>query len=522
MNRAVIRAACCLLFLATHLVDAGPRALSDREWREDLDQLAVAIREIHFKPFHNLPEAEFEKAVGMLADEIPEKSDAEVIVAMAAIVARLQDGHTRLHLPRLYPELALEAELGHTGTPPPRVDSIRFAQSPLRFEWFDDGVFVVGAQPDYAHLIGERVVRVDATPIDDALEAVRRVSFFENDSRARLIAPDRLALPEVTHALGISARSDTIAITTDDGLGRARTTNLETITKPGQAFLSGLPAKLPLWLERQDEHRWYRVLEDQDAIYVQVNEFEEMPVSPYGDFVAETLAAARQAGVSRYIVDLRHNSGGIGAWVTPFVTGIGSSEFNEYGRLFVLVGRTTFSAAQHFMHRFEELTYAAFVGEPSGAKPSHFGDGKRVVLDNSGLTLRVSTIYWHSWLANDFRDAINPHIEAAMSSTDYFKGSDPVLSAAVDYRAPDTLAMQIDQQFRAGRNQNALLLYERYMADGRIGNHRAAVPELLAMADRLIEDGLTRPGYFVYLLVSRSYPGDTDVASKLKQVESLL
>ena len=68
------------------------------------------------------------------------------------------------------------------------------------------------------------------------------------------------------------------------------------------------------------------------------------PVTPYGDFVAETIAAAQEAGVSRFVIDLRHNSGGIGTWVTPFVTGLGKSEFNEYGRLFVLVGRNTFSA----------------------------------------------------------------------------------------------------------------------------------------------------------------------------------
>ncbi|MGI9232580.1 MAG: hypothetical protein ACR2RD_03025 [Woeseiaceae bacterium] len=524
MNATLSRAvsSLCLLIALTSNVAASDRALSDQQWSDDLHQLSSAVKEIHFKPFHNVSEAEFDAATKELEAQIPHMSDAEVIIGMTKIVAQLGDGHTRLHIPRLYPEFALEAELGHSGTAPPKVGSLRLRQSPVRSELFDDGLFVVGAHPDYTDLIGRQVLKFDTTPVGEAIEAVRSVSFFENSSRAMLMAPDRLALPEVTQILGISRASDSIAITTVDDNGQDQTTSLRTVNMPGQEYVSGLPATLPLWLKNRDKYRWYEILEDQDAIYVQVNQFEENPVSPYGDFVAETIESARKAGVSRYVIDLRHNSGGIGAWVTPFVTGIGSSEFNEYGRLYVLVGRTTFSAAQHFMHKFEELTYAAFVGESSGAKPSHYGDSERVVLENSGLTLRVSTIYWHSWLANDFRDEINPHISAPMTSTDYFRGSDPVLAAALQYGAPASLAMQIDEQFRAGKNQNALLLYQRYMTDGTIRDHRTDIPELMTMADKLVEDGLIRPGYFVYLLMDRSYPGDPAIESGLNRINALL
>ena len=185
------------------------------------------------------------------------------------------------------------------------------------------------------------------------------------------------------------------------------------------------------------------------------------------------------------------------------------------------MGRTTFSAAQHFLHKFEELTYAVFVGEPSGAKPSHFGDGRRIVLDNSGLTLRVSTIYWHSWLANDFRDAINPHIPVTMSSSDY-PCQDPVLRAALEYSPPATLAAQIEEQFRLGHNQNALIHFQRYLTDGTIRDHRAEIPALLEMADRLVDDGLGRQGYFIYFLANLAYPGDPQVESRLAELREMM
>ena len=510
-----------IVLLAVAPVDAEDRALSDEQWVADIEQLSAAIKDIHFKPFHNVTEAEFDTAIRALTESVPTRSDEEIIVAMVEIVARLQDGHTRVHIPRLYPEFALEAELGHGGTPPPKIDSLKFAQLPVQFGLFDDGLFVIDARPGHAGLIGRRVTAFDDTPVDEAIAAVRSVSFTENDSRAKLMAPDRLALPGVLAALGISHVNDRLSLTTVDDEGEIVISTLRALTAPGLVFQSGPPETLPSWQVHRDWFRWYEIRPEDDAIYVQVNQFEEEPVRPYGEFVAETIRAARNAGVSRYIIDLRHNSGGIGAWVTPFVTGLGSSEFNEYGRLFVLMGRTTFSAAQHFLHKFEELTYAAFVGEPSGAKPSHYGDSRRVMLDNSGITLRVSTIYWHSWLANDFRDSIQPHIRASLMAADYFSGRDPVLAAAINYEAPAGLAGQIEEQFRQGAKQNALLLFVRFMSDGTLADHEHVVPELRSMADRLAEDGYVRPGFFVYFLLNRTFPGDPATEAGLERLQAL-
>lgn len=490
-------------------------------WREDLNQLSTTVKEIHFKPFHNITEQEFDESVARLEQNIAALNDAEIIVEMAKIIATLNDGHSRLHIPRLYPEFALEAELGHSGTTPPNFEELKFHQSPLQFQLFDDGVFVIAATSTYQNLIGHRVVALDSTPIDEALDLVKSVCFFENESRAKLMAPDRLALPQVTTALGITDAIGNIEITTEDSLGSLHETRLLSLSHSGESFVDKKTVT-PLWMANRNEYRWYEVLEDQDAIYVQVNEFEEAPVYPYSDFVAETLAAARAAGVSRYIVDLRHNSGGIGAWVTPFVTGIAPSEFNDYGRLYVLMGRTTFSAAQTFLHRFEELTQAYFVGEPSGAKPSHFGDSQRVVLENSGLTLRMSTIYWQSWLGNDFRDTINPHLSVAYNAEHYFSGEDPVLEAALTYVPNSSLADEIEKQFVEGKNQNALLLYQRYIIDGSIEDHRQIIPELLVMAERLIQNEMVRQGYFIYFLINQSYPGDADLEADLERVEAML
>lgn len=504
--------------------EVGGRVMTDAQWRQDLDQLASAIRDIHFKPFHNTSAAAFDDAVASLQATIPERSDAEIIVGMAQIVATLRDGHTRLHLPRLYPELALEAELGHSGTPPPAFDGLRFTQLPVRFGLFEDGLFVTAATADHETLIGREVERIGKLPVGEALQSVKSTSFFENESRARLLAPDRLALPDVLAALGIVAGSDAVplAVAGNAGSDDSQLIDVRPLTTPGAIFLDGGPVPAPLWQRHRELTHWYEILPERDAIFVQVNQFAESPARPYSDFVGETLAEARRAGVTRYIVDLRHNSGGIGEWVIPFATGLSRSEFNRYGRLYVLMGRTTFSAAQHFLHEFEKNTFAIFVGEPGGAKPSHFGDGRRIVLDNSGLTLRVSTIYWHSWLANDFRDAINPHLDAPLASDDHFAGRDPALEAASRYTPPDSLALQIDEQLRKGKVQNGLLLLQRFMTDGTVAKHDRILPSLGNIAAGLVEDGYVKPGYFVFFVANNYFPGHADIETGLANAERLM
>jgi hypothetical protein len=48
-------------------------------------------------------------------------------------------------------------------------------------------------------------------------------------------------------------------------------------------------------------------------------------------------------------------------------------------------------------------------------------------LPNSGVTIRVSTLYWQYGGPRDERLALNPHIPITLSSRDYGEGRDPVM-----------------------------------------------------------------------------------------------
>jgi len=107
---------------------------------------------------------------------------------------------------------------------------------------------------------------------------------------------------------------------------------------------------------------------------------------------------------------------------------------NRRGHLFVLTGRNTFSAAQNFVNEMEKHTNVLFAGEPTGARPNHYGDPVPVKLPNSGIEIRVSTLFWQDAHPADDRKATAPQLSVEPTAADYIAGRDPALDAVRGFR----------------------------------------------------------------------------------------
>ncbi|MDX1645009.1 MAG: tetratricopeptide repeat protein, partial [Thermoanaerobaculia bacterium] len=148
-------------------------------------------------------------------------------------------------------------------------------------------------------------------------------------------------------------------------------------------------------------------------------------------------------------------------------------------------------------------TEACFVGEPSGSPPTHFGDSKKIRLEASDLTLRVSTRYWPNG-ANDFRSATAAHVDVVPAAADYFAGRDPVLEAALTYEPPATTAAQVEDLLRRGKTQAAVFRFVRDLLDPRV-EHRS-VEQMVEAGNRLLDDEHLAEGRIVFLLTAEYYP----------------
>jgi len=499
-----------LLTFATLLVSGGDRLLDDNAWRADISETAATIREYHPRPFRTVSAEDFALSLDALLRDVPDLSDKEIIVRLAALVALIDDGHTRLSIPRQHPEIGLE--FGHTPTVAPDLEELEFGQLPVAFEKFEDGVFIVAASAEYAKLIGHRVTAINGMPIDDALATVQTITFTENSQLEALMGVDRLTLPEALVALGIGDSAESVTL----GLGNGGKPTLEPLPRGHFDWVTSFDnGSLPLRLENPDEKFWAQHIADGNFVYMQMDEITDGDI-PLAEFVVKTLAMAEDKD-ARLVIDIRNNFGGSGGLNKTLVMSlIQSEELNRYDRAFVLTGRRTFSAAQMLVNELEQYTRVSLVGEPTGSRPDHFGDPKKVRLKHSGLTLRVSRLHWSSYGAFDDRDASNPDFPVAWTSDDYFSANDPALDLAIS--AKDISLESLLRNALARKDQHQV---GRYTLDSKRspGTYQTNFSDLLlTLGNEALASGDTGIASFAYQVGLYFYPQHAGLSVALEEL----
>ncbi|MEZ4668375.1 MAG: hypothetical protein R3E39_10710 [Anaerolineae bacterium] len=418
----------CLVVLTFSVVHAqAERAVVQDEtaqaaWREDVQYMAEQMPRRHPNLFWRVSEADFNQAIADLDADIPYLTDEQIKVALVRIVA-LIDGHTQIPLFQ------------------PAVD---FHLYPIRFYAFTDGIYVVDARDPNADAIGKRLVGIGNLDVEAAFEQVKTLAQYDNEYMRKLVTCFMFIIPENLHGLGITADLDQPQFVVEDGDGTQTTLNFAPLTLDeylewGNGAFVTLPANPDvLYLSKQyQEAFWYIYLEDSQTLYIQYNEVvartaDGQSMSQFATSVIDFVATTTP---QRTVIDLRHNNGGDNHTYPPLLKLVTENPvINRPGKLFVLIGRATLSAAVNFATELETQVDPLFVGEPTGEPPNVYADARPLTLPNSGITVNISSHYVQKSTADDARLFITPDVAVELTAADYFAGRDPVLGAALDYK----------------------------------------------------------------------------------------
>ena len=145
--------------------------------------------------------------------------------------------------------------------------------------------------------------------------------------------------------------------------------------------------------------------------------------------------------MERVVVDLRHNGGGNNVTYRHFLSVLQDPLIDRPGRLVLLTGRLTFSAAANFATELEQTTGAWFAGEAMGGSPNLYGDVRETHLVNSGQSVFVATRYWQKSTPDDPRVTIEPALPVPYSLEDWLRPDRrativPVLDAVLQETPP--------------------------------------------------------------------------------------
>ena len=448
------------------------------KWREDLAFMAREMPATHKDLFHSMSRESFDLAIKRLDEKIPTLKRNQIIAEMMKIVAMVGDGHSNIY--------------------PTRDAKIGFHSLPIKFYLFKDGLFIRAADKQHANIVESRVVAIGAATADEAIARVAPLIGHDNEMGIRYFAPLLLSMPEVLNAIGLSDHDDRASITIEKD-GRRQTVELFSAGPveilPADSDLTWLNnegwsdmrdrARPTLWLREPRNLYWYEAIADSKTIYAQVNQVQNKQDESLADFSRRLISFAESSGSERLVIDLRLNRGGNGEFLKPLEIALIKSRFDQPGKLFLLIGRSTWSAAQFFLNWAEKFTNVVFIGEPSGSKGNVYGDSRKIILPNSGITVRVSVYYWQDWSPWDTRQWTAPQITAELSSAEYASGRDPALEAAISYVDQQPLADMLYEAYDAGGIDSLEKRFRRFRSDA-IRKYYSTEDALLTVGQQLL------------------------------------
>ena len=379
------------------------------KWTKDIEYLAKILPEKHINLFSQITKNEFNSEVNNLKKEVPNMNDDEVKIGIHKIVASTGDAHTQCTFnstKKIYP---------------------------MALYWFKDGIYVKNTIDKYKNIQYCKLVKVNGKDIKEVDDSIEKIIPHENNSQVKNILPQYLNIPEILHGLKIVSNEDKVNFTFEDKEKHLYDVQMDSIIldenskkllKKSLVDKSDDSTK-PLYRRNSDMDYWYKYLEDEKVLYFKYNNCMEDKKKPFNSFSKEMLNIMNKHTVNKLVIDLRNNGGGNSSILEPFINKIKEKNINNKTKLFVIVGRETFSSAVLNSIYLKNETNATFVGEETGGKPNCFGEVRSFKLPNSRMDVYYSTKEFKESKVDTPSFVPDKIIE--LSIDDYAAKKDPVL-----------------------------------------------------------------------------------------------
>jgi hypothetical protein len=347
---------------------------SKEKWREDLRFLSEELSKRHKNAFNRITRPQFEKMVADLDAKIPSLSDDEIVWEMIRIVSKIGDGHTGLSVGNSYPRI------------------------PMWLYWFGKELRVARVSKDFPRLSGARLVKINGVAVEKIYEQTREyIPQGETEQFTLSASPYLMTYPVFLKISGVGKDAEKAVYEFVDTNGKRFKQELKGVAQNGEnAKIDWIsPYKTaPLYLQNEDKPLSFHYFKDAQTVYVNFRWYPRR--QEFAEFSGELFDFIDKNPVEKLVIDMRHNGGGDFTRGRDFLVKQikERKKFLERGRLFVITGRVTYSAGMANTADFKNDLNAVLVGEPTGARPNGYQEGRGLGLPNSHLWLNYSVEFY--------------------------------------------------------------------------------------------------------------------------------
>jgi hypothetical protein len=397
------------------------------KWRADIDFFVSEAQRLHPSPTREAFSRPFLSAAADLKSKVARLSDDEILLEVMKLGVLLHDAHTQV--------------IGIGGWD--AWTTMRFTQIDL---WgFSDGYFIMNGAGAARDHVGAQVLAIGGVPFDRLFKEVAPYVSYDNFQTRNWKSRITLEWPLVLWKLGALKNPDASSarFTIKDRDGTVK--DIDVPIAPGRrssklipSLISNRPA--PLYLQRPGDFLWATPRPELDGVWFQYNQVLDDPAKSLAQMADELESMLADAHAKNLIIDVRRNNGGsIQGDPSRLLEVVAAfHRASPSNRIFVIVGRNTYSATPLWIGELEQLVPdTIFVGEPASSGSNFTGEeGAANLMPYSKLGFNISNV-WHSTAPGlgqrDRRPYIPMDMPVELTSKEYFNNDDPAYDAVKDF-----------------------------------------------------------------------------------------
>lgn len=384
------------------IISIKKQSITKEQWCEDVKVLKNKLPQEHKNLFFNISKKNYNELFDKLINDIPSLNSDDIQIRLMQIIAKVGDAHTNI---------------------------MNFGWNfvyPIDLYYFNDGYYIIGTDKKYKDLLGTKLIKINDISIDSIITDVDSLIPHENIYMLKNKEPQYVKYPQVLKYYNFT-KNNQIILTLKDSNNKLYTKEIlaDYTTNINYININDIIKIKPLYLQEKKDF-WYKYLYDQKLMYCQINRCTitngEVP------FINEVISETISNNAKKLVIDLRNNIGGTHFDSYNFVSEIANNQIiSKNVKLYVIVGRKTFSAGLQYAIDFKKNTKSIFYGEPTSGDPNQYGDARTFILPNSKLCISYSTKYFNDLDTNQNSFIPNNIIEPSLN--DYINGKDSVLEA---------------------------------------------------------------------------------------------
>ncbi|MCX2745443.1 S41 family peptidase [Mangrovivirga sp. M17] len=354
-----------------------PPKMTIANWEDDIEYLFNTLETKHINLYHSTPKNIVRQKVNSLIKELPNLSDDEIFIRLSKIIRSLDDSHTGIW-----------------------AQSEFYDSYPLDFFVFSDNeIRVLKAPKQHPELLGAKLISIDNTPLYEITsEVLLVIQCADNWHSERERLARYLKYSRILKCLGIAKLKykASFEFLLEDGTQKI----VELDALPNTEYLSSLGKSIVLESPFQFENSligtsylWYQPKEELKTAYIYFAGYpNSLKMKRFAVAISRDII---QRDIKNIIIDVRDNGGGdfyVGLELVKILSFIDQIDWQK--GVYVITGRTTYSAGMSNTAHFKELLNAKIIGEPTGANPNDYQDAETFQLPNSKLQIQFSKRYY--------------------------------------------------------------------------------------------------------------------------------